>query len=248
VTEENVMMTPELFETGLRLDQYIASISYNKENFRANFIKAIEAYAPEDILFFRSLPVKVHVALITEDDHPDALRDVPLLSRISVEVGRVALRIFRMSAHPEAAAVIARAAGIDVPGREHLPVMVFYTPEFKYLTAHVHRIPSLELEIQRRHAAFIAAHPEIKDVADPIDKMTPITRTRLGQALYSMTAEQRLVIARQTVQAWRMQLAAVLPPPQKPAIPAELKAQPRKQVDVDSGDRPARAPGQPDKS
>lgn len=46
------MVTQALFDTGLRLDQYIATIALNKENFRANFIKAIEAYSAEDIVFF----------------------------------------------------------------------------------------------------------------------------------------------------------------------------------------------------
>ena len=37
-TERTSMTTKEQFESGLRLDQYMAGIAQNKENFRANFI------------------------------------------------------------------------------------------------------------------------------------------------------------------------------------------------------------------
>jgi hypothetical protein len=197
------MVTQALFESGLRLDQYIATISLNKENFRANFIKAIEAYSPDDIAFFRSLPEKINVAVITEDDNPDALRDVPLIGRISVEGGRVGLRVFRLSQHTEAANAIVAEIGIEKAERQHLPVIAWLNSDMKLLGAHIRRLPELHEEMQQRHRDWVVAHPEVSDAALPIEKMAPVTRTRVLQAMFAMTAEQRLDWNRRTVVAWR---------------------------------------------
>jgi hypothetical protein len=197
------MVTQALFESGLRLDQYIATISLNKENFRANFIKAIEAYSPDDIAFFRSLPGKVNVAVITEDDNPDALRDVPLIGRISVEGGRIALRVFRLSQHIEAAQAIVSEIGIDTPERQHLPVIAWLNSDMKLLGAHIRRLPELHEEMQQRHRDWVVAHPDVADAALPLERMTPVTRTRVLQAMFAMTPDQRLLWGKRTVLAWR---------------------------------------------
>jgi hypothetical protein len=197
------MVTQALFESGLRLDQYIATISLNKENFRANFIKAIEAYSPEDILYFRTLPDKINVAVITEDDNPDALRDVPLIGRISVEGGRVGLRLFRLSQHTEAVAAIIAEIGIEKAERQHLPVIAWLNSDMQLLGAHIRRLPDLHDEMQQRHRDWIVAHPEVKDAGEPIEAMSPVTRTRILQAMFALTAEQRLHWGRRTVAAWR---------------------------------------------
>ena len=44
------MINSEQFEQGMRLDQYMAGLERNKENFRANFLKATEFFTVEDII------------------------------------------------------------------------------------------------------------------------------------------------------------------------------------------------------
>ena len=203
------MITQEQFDTGLRLDQYIASISQNKENFRANFIKAIEAYSPDDILFFRSLPQKIRVAVVTDDENQDALRDVPLIGRISVEVGRVMLRAFRPSEHPDVVFALAKPLGAIEASRVTLPIIVFYSEDMRMLGAHIQRLPDLNVDMHDRQRAWVEAHPEVLDAHKPVAEMSPITRTRMAQILFSLTSEQRLHWARKTVSPWR----AILTPP-----------------------------------
>ena len=204
------MITQEQFETGLRLDQYISSIAQNKENFRANFIKAIEAYSADDILFFRALKEKIHVAVVTDDDSYDALRDVPLIGRISVEVGRVALRLFRPRTHAEMAAAVAQAAGIEKVEFKHLPVIALFSPRMELLGVHVRRLSMMDEELRRRHSDWVQAHPEVADAAESFEAMSPITRTRVTQALFSLTGEQRLDWGRRAVVAWRQIIAQSL--------------------------------------
>ncbi len=219
------MITQEQFETGLRLDQYISSIAQNKENFRANFIKAIEAYSADDILFFRSLNEKIHVAVVTDDDSYDGLRDVPLIGRISVEVGRVALRLFRPRTHAEVAAEVARAVGIEQVGFQHLPVIALFSPKMELLGAHVRRLSAMDDELRRRHSDWIQTHPEVADAAESFEAMSPITRTRVTQALFALTGEQRLEWGRRTVAVWRQIIARSLPATNG-AHPASPKPEP----------------------
>lgn len=204
----SAMITTQQFERGLRLDQYIASITQNKENFRANFIKATETFTAEDLAFFRNLPNKVNIAVVTEDANLDALRDVPIISRLSVEVGTLILRLFRSATHAEAAQAIIQDAAVATPqhGGGPLPLIAFYTLEMRLIGVHTCRVPELSKELHRRHLAWVQAHPEINDAREPLDKMTPITRTRLIQALYALTPEQRVTWGRKTVQAWRRTL------------------------------------------
>ncbi len=228
------MITQEQFETGLRLDQYISSIAQNKENFRANFIKAIEAYSADDILFFRALKEKIHVAVVTDDDSYDALRDVPLIGRISVEVGRVALRLFRPRTHAEMALAVARAAGIEKVDFRHLPVIALFSPGMELLGVHVRRLGAMDEELRRRHSDWVQTHPEVADAAESFEAMTPITRTRVTQALFALTGEQRLEWGRRTVAVWRQIVAQSQPaangahpvsPKPEPAAPASQPAQ-----------------------
>jgi hypothetical protein len=208
------MTTLEQFEKGLRLDQYIASIAQNKENFRANFIKATEAFNADDLAFFRNLPAKVNIAVVTDDANLDALRDVPIIGRLSVEVGsKLALRLFRPTTHADVVQAIMQdltsPAGAQADaGSGTLPIIAFYTQEMRLIGAHMCRVPELSIEMRRRKSAWIESHPEVRDARDPWDKMTPITRTRLIQAIYALTPEQRVTWGRLTVQHWRRLLGA----------------------------------------
>jgi hypothetical protein len=187
------MLTKEQFESGFRLDQYIAHIKNNKENFRANFIKAIECITAEDLTFFRALPQRIHVAVLTSDASADALRDVPVISRLSAEVNGLSLRLFNDDEHAEAGAVLREAARDACAGdAPALPLIAFFNENMNYIGALCGPMPELAAEMRRRHQAWVMEHPEIKDASAPLSEMSPITRTRLTQVIYAMTPEQRV--------------------------------------------------------
>ena len=192
------MINLEQFEQGMRLDQYMMGLERNKENFRANFLKATEFFAAEDMAFFRKLPAKINVVVLTDDENPDALRDVPIIGRLSVEVGTLKLKIFRRT-HPEVVDAIAQLND----GKAPVPAVLFFDQGMALLGQFVQRLPELSEEMARRHTAWIEAHPEIRDAHEPIEKMSPISRTRLNQVLYALAPDQRLIWGRKTVKAWR---------------------------------------------
>ncbi|PJF47203.1 MAG: hypothetical protein D6709_05350 [Chloroflexi bacterium] len=192
---------------GLRLEQYMATMAQGKENFRANFVKATEALSADDLAFFRGLPIPINVAVATEDANLDALRDVPIIGRLSAQVRTLVLRLFRPTTHADVIQAIAQdASSLKMDGTDggvRLPIIAFYTPEMQLIGAHVCRLPELSAEMNRRRSAWIESHPEVLDAREPMEKMTPITRTRLTQAMYALTSEERAMWGRLTVQYWR---------------------------------------------
>ncbi|GIV85805.1 MAG: hypothetical protein KatS3mg052_2812 [Candidatus Roseilinea sp.] len=209
------MTTLKQFEMGLRLDQYMATMAQGKEHFRANFVKATEAFSADDLAFFRGLPIPINVAVATEDANLDALRDVPIIGRLSVQVRKLVLRLFRPTTHADVVrAIVQDASSLTTDGTDgdvQLPIIAFYTPEMQLIGVHVRRLPELSAEMNRRRAAWIESHPEVLDARAPMDKMTPITRTRLTQAMYALTSEERATWGRRTVQYWRRILRETSP-------------------------------------
>lgn len=202
------MLTLELFESGYRLTEYIAHLAVNKENFRANFIRAADCIAHEDLAFFRSLPRWVYIAVLTRDASLDALRDVPIISRLSAEVTRLSLRLFVDEMHRDAAAALRQiaqdACASDQP---NLPVIAFFDENMTCIGVQCGPLPALAEEMQRRRRVWVADHPEIKDALLPLDDMSAITRTKITQAMYAMTTEQRAEWGRRLVERWRQILA-----------------------------------------
>ena len=207
------MISAEEFEQGLRLDQYMAHLDRNKENFRANFIKAIELITPEDLAFFRKLP-KTNVLVVTDDENQDALRDVPIISRLSVEVGTLKLKMFRHQANQTSQPIVDKLCKLlpvapdaapsgGAPVELRMPIVAFFTLEMQFIGLFSRRLSELTTEMERRHAEWANSHPEVRDAHDPIEKMSPITRTRLLQTIYAMTPDQRVQWGRKTVAGWR---------------------------------------------
>ncbi|MDW8396257.1 MAG: hypothetical protein RMM31_08445 [Anaerolineae bacterium] len=200
------MLTRAHFDRGLRLDQYIASMTRNREDFRAYFVAAGSALSPEVLSNFRRLPAPVFVAALVEDDNLDALRDIPLLGRLCAEVTKLTLRLFRPHTHPEEAQALATDAGQSQAEQRALPIVGFYSVEFRLLAAHVQRLPALTGLMEKRRAEWIAAHPDVQDAQAPWERMSPITRIRLTCALYSLSTAERLYWWQQCLAAWQSAL------------------------------------------
>jgi len=182
--------SPELslssFERGLRIDRYISSIAENRDNFRANFVKAIDYFTLDDLLFFRALDAPIRVAALTDDRVADTIRDIPILARLSVEVRTVDLRLFRRGTDPEVSPILSPP---DAPNA--VPVTVFFTADMRPRATLIERLPEMTAMMQARRAEWIAAHPDIPDIASPAERMSAVTRTRLTQATTALSAREQ---------------------------------------------------------
>ncbi|MCX7939721.1 MAG: hypothetical protein N2545_09845, partial [Thermoflexales bacterium] len=163
------MLTPQHFQRGLRIDQYLASMTSQRETFRANFVAVMQALTPETLAFFRRLPSPLWVATITEDDNLDAVRDVPLAARLCAECSTLLMRLFRPHTHADVARLVLTEVGVpDEAQARPLPVIAFYTQAGRLVFAHVQRLPELTRVLEQRREAWIAAHPEVRDAHLPL--------------------------------------------------------------------------------
>lgn len=204
------MLTPQQFQRGLRLDQYLASMAAQRETFRAHFIAAAQVLVPEVLRFFRHLPQPLWVVALTEDGNPDAVRDVPLAARLCAECSTLTMRLFRPQTHADVVRHVLADVGAtpeDESGERPLPVIGFYTQGGRLIFAHVQRLPELSQVLAQRREAWIAAHPEVSDARLPWSQMSTLTRIRILQAQYALTPEERLHWWRKTLLAWQSALA-----------------------------------------
>lgn len=209
-THTDLMVTLEQFESGFRLDQYIAHLKHNKENFRANFIKAIECITPDDLAFFRSLPQHVHVAALTSDASLDALRDVPVISRLSTETSRLSLRLFDEDQQVSAIDALRLTTQYACDRAQvGLPIIAFFRENMAYIGAQCGPLPEMADEMNRRHQRWVLEHPEIKDAQESLASMSPLTRTKLTQVMYAMSPEQRIEGGQKLIGHWRQILATL---------------------------------------
>ncbi|HQV69886.1 MAG TPA: hypothetical protein PLJ62_14415 [Thermoflexales bacterium] len=174
------------FQLGLRLDQYMASLKSNKETFRANFMSATACLTPEILGAYRRLPVKVRVMGLVNDDDPDTMRDMPVISRLSVEVGTILLRFFRAKEHFSLAGILSGPT----------PAIAFLDDRFNFIGTHIQRTPALAQWMEARQAAWLAEHPEASDLN------VPINRVKLQIATNALTPQERIYWGEQALQTW----------------------------------------------
>jgi hypothetical protein len=179
-------LSPASFERGLRIDRYISGMRENRDALRANFVKAIDYFTLDDLLFFRGMDAPIRVAALTDDGVADSIRDIPILARLSVEVRTVDLRLFRRGTD---AAIDALLSPPDAPNSA--PVTVFYTADMAPRAALIQRLPEMTVMMRARRAEWIAAHPDITDLHGSDESMSPVTRARLAQAVTMLSAREQ---------------------------------------------------------
>jgi hypothetical protein len=114
------------------------------------------------------------------------------------------LRIFRLEAHVDVAAALERMRthGPFI-GDGGLPVVAFLGEDMALLGAQAGQLPDVARDMRLRQEAWAAAHPEVRDAREPFERMSPITRVRVMQALYAMPPDVRIQWVRRAIRAWR---------------------------------------------
>ncbi len=141
--QQESVVTPERFASGMTWQQYLEHIKRNREKFEYNYKETV--LTDEDAEAFRSLaagqdgPAKV--LALGEDWCPDVFRGLPVMARIAEAAG-LELRIFP------------RDDNLDIMNEflnkgEHqsIPVFVFYTNDHRYLAHWVERPAKANAEL-----------------------------------------------------------------------------------------------------
>jgi len=133
--QQESVVTPERFASGMTWQQYVEQIKRNREKFAYNYEETV--VSDGDVEAFRSLAAKADgpakVLALGEDWCPDVFRGLPVMVRIAEAAG-LELRIFP------------RDENLDImneflKGGEHqsIPTFVFYTGDHRYLAHWIER-------------------------------------------------------------------------------------------------------------
>ena len=143
--QQESVVTPQRFESGLTWRQYLEHIRRNREKFEYNYGET--KLSDDDVAAFRSLVERedgpARVLALGEDWCPDVVRGLPVTARIAEAAG-MELRIFP------------RDDNLDImneflAGGEHqsIPTFVFYTRDHRYIAHWIERPAKANAELHQ---------------------------------------------------------------------------------------------------
>jgi len=141
--QQESIVTPDRFASGLTWEQYREHIKRNREKFENNYAET--ALRDEDVEAFRSLAVRpdgpAKVLALGEDWCPDVFRGLPVMVRIAEAAG-MELRIFP------------RDDNLDIMNEflnrgesQSIPTFVFYTRDHRYIAHWIERPAKANAEL-----------------------------------------------------------------------------------------------------
>jgi thiol-disulfide isomerase/thioredoxin len=166
-------ITAEQFATGMTMDEYLAQMTQNREQFEANIASA--PVTPADSARFSALPEPLNILIVTEDWCGDSLAHLPVLFRLARETGdRLNIRIFKRDEHRDL------ANQYPLPtGRVAIPIIVFHDGAMHELGQFLERPQIGHQEMEGFMASFFARHPELGQAGQPIAALSPEARQAL---------------------------------------------------------------------
>ena len=196
-------ITRERFESGLSYQAYKEAMTRNRERVEANEKRVV--LDPETVRALRSLPQPLNVVVLAEDWCGDVIANLPVLGRLSEEVGTLNVRIFY------------RDQNLDLMERwlnqgkfQSIPVFAFFDERLRELGHWIERPASVtELRARKRREVF-AANPEFGNPDSPVDQLPEDVRTRLQAELQKMR-DETTAFANAEVQRELRELVTALP-------------------------------------
>lgn len=143
--QQESVVTPERFASGMTWAEYLEHIRRNREKFEYNYGETV--LSDQDVEAFRSLVAKENgpakVLALGEDWCPDVFRGLPVMARIAEAAG-MEMRVFP------------RDENLDIMNEflnrgEHqsIPTFVFYTRDHRYITHWIERPVKANAELDQ---------------------------------------------------------------------------------------------------
>ncbi len=159
--QQQSVVTPERFASGLTWEQYLGHIKRNRERFEYNFDETI--LTDEDVEAFRSLVARADgpasVLALGEDWCPDVFRGLPVMARIAGAAG-MELRIF-----PRDDNLDMMKEFLNQGEYQSIPVFVFYTQDHRYIAHWIERPAKANAELGEMQATFQGKEQEERRAA-----------------------------------------------------------------------------------
>jgi hypothetical protein len=141
--QQESVVTPERFASGMTWEEYVGNIKRNREKFEYNYGET--ALKDEDTEAFRSLAAAANgpakVLALGEDWCPDVFRGLPVMARIAEAAG-MELRVF-----PRDDNLDIMKEFLNQGEHQSIPTFVFYTSDHRYITQWIERPAKANAEL-----------------------------------------------------------------------------------------------------
>jgi hypothetical protein len=190
------------FATGMTMDDYLAQMVQNREQFEANIADAPVTSA--DIARFSALPEPLKVLVITEDWCGDSLAHLPVLFRLARETGdRLTIRVFKRDEHRDL------ANQYPMPGgRVAIPIVIFHDGAMHEVGRFLERPQIGHQEMAEFMTGFFTRHPDLGQPGQPISALSPEARQALFAELTPWRKERITAWNRDALAEWAAAVAA----------------------------------------
>ena len=178
-------VTREEFEQGLTYEDYKKEMTRNRERFEAN--EQTVELSGDDLQFFAQLPQPLNVLVLAEDWCGDVIANLPVLGRLAVGTGKLAIRVFPRDQHPDLMDQYLNGEFRSIP------VFVFFDQAFNEIGRWIERPARIsELMADLRRDVF-ARDPLLAGVAPDtsIAQLPEEARMRFSQAFSAFREEHR---------------------------------------------------------
>ncbi len=184
------------FAQGVTYEEFKASMMRNREQVEAN--ERAVPLDPADVAALRALPRPLHVVAIVEDWCGDVVANLPVLARLAEASGKLDLRVFDKSKHPEAIGRYKKEGKF-----ESIPVFVFFDEAFREVGVWIERPASVTARRAERRAAIYASDRAFGSPDAPPADLPDEVRERLLAALVQMRADLKPWADREVIRELR---------------------------------------------
>ena len=163
-----ITISPERFAGGMRIKEFVKSMSKNREVFEQNY--ADFTLREDDADFLRRLDRKLNIVVLTEDWCGDALRYLPVFARMAEAAGRWEVRLFRRDENPDLAGLWLKEGKYRA-----IPVIAFLGEDMSDIACFIEKPAAVYSEDKYAVQAFIKQHSELPDADLPTSQMSEQT-------------------------------------------------------------------------
>jgi thiol-disulfide isomerase/thioredoxin len=182
--EALVKITPERFDKGLTLSEFVRGMGTNRDLFEQNYDSF--TLRPEDVDFLRSLDRRLHVLVLAEDWCGDVLRYVPAFAKMCEVTDKWDVRVFYRDRNPDLAEMWLKEGKY-----RSIPVMVFFDEDWNEVACYVEKPAAVYRADEHARAAFLSQHPHLPDADLPPSEMTENTYSLYTQFVREFRNENK---------------------------------------------------------
>ena len=177
-------VSPERFGEGMTIEEFVKSMSKNREIFEENYSNF--TLKEEDALFLLHLDRKLNVIVLAEDWCGDVLRYVPVFARVAEAAGNWDVRVFCRDENRDLADLWLKEGKFRA-----IPVIAFLDEKMGEIACYIEKPAAVYTEDKHAVEAFIKEHSDLPDARLPTSQMSEQTYALYANFIRQFRADNK---------------------------------------------------------